>query len=108
MPRHPFAGETRRHLIALPPERHEALPFIVDLLSRRLIAPWPRKRPQPGDEERLDELLAMLDLAELPADVCWAWIDRDPIPVTGTGPNWLANWARGRAIYKLQQARRAA
>ena len=31
---------------------------MIDIRSMRFIAPWSRKRPLPGDEERLDALLA--------------------------------------------------
>jgi len=38
----------------------------------------PRKRPAPGDEERLDALLERLDLEALPAALCWCW---PPLPL---------------------------
>jgi hypothetical protein len=56
----------------------------------------------PGDEERLDAVLARLDLDALPASVCWCWPDRPPEPVRGTPPGWLAAWARDRATYMAE------
>jgi hypothetical protein len=53
MPRHAFAGDVRRHLLPLPPERRQQQPFVLDARRRRIIAPWPRKRPLPGGEERV-------------------------------------------------------
>jgi hypothetical protein len=48
-----------RRRLPLPPEQREKQPpFVIDIRSMRFIAPWSRKRPLPGDEERLDALLA--------------------------------------------------
>jgi hypothetical protein len=47
-------------------------------------------------------MLVRLDLAALPATVCWTWADRPPQPVRGTGPGWLLHWSRGKAIYTLR------
>jgi hypothetical protein len=80
----------------------ERQPFVFDARTMRLIAPWPRKRPQPGDEARLDALLDRLDLEALPAAVCWCWPDRDPEPVGDVGPGWLARWAFDRAVYRIE------
>jgi hypothetical protein len=42
-----------------------------------------------------------LDLDTLPASLCWAWPDRDPVPVGNVGAGWLAAWERDRAVYRL-------
>lgn len=90
-----------RHLLPLPPEMRARQPFVIDARMMRIIAPWPAKRPQPGDEERMDAMLRRLQLRALPAAVCWCWPDRPPEPVRGSGQGWLAAWARDRAVYKL-------
>jgi hypothetical protein len=97
MPRHPFARDGRRHLCPMPSEVRAQQPFVVDLRSGRIIAPWPRKQPLPGDEARMDALLEQLDPEAFPAAVCWCWPDRDPVPIRGTPPGWLRSWARDRA-----------
>jgi hypothetical protein len=75
----------RRYRLPLPPERRAEQPFAINARARRVIAPW--REPQPGDEARLDAMLAGLDLAALPATVCWTWADRPPEPVQGAAPN---------------------
>ena len=90
-----------RHLLPLPPEMRARQPFVIDARTMRIIAPWPAKRPLPGDEARMDEMLQCLELGALPAAVCWCWPDRPPEPVRGSGEGWLAAWGRDRAVYKL-------
>jgi hypothetical protein len=81
-------------------------PFVVDAISGRLIAPWPRRRPADGDDWRLWETIQRLDLDALPAALCWCWPDRDPEPVAAR-PDWLRHYERDRAVYRLP-GRRAA
>jgi hypothetical protein len=85
----------------LPLERRLELPFVIDVEAMRLIAPWSAGRPHPGDVELLDAMHARLDLAALPASLCWAWVDKPPQPLHRTEPGWLANWSRGKAVYRL-------
>jgi hypothetical protein len=65
----------QRWRLPVPPEMRERQPFLADVGSGRLIAPWPRNKPAPGDLERLDAMLAMIDrmdIAELsPSLVFW-------------------------------------
>ena len=83
MPRHTVVADRRRHLLPLPPGRHEQLPFVIDAVSGRIIAPWPPKRGSLADERRLDATLAKLESGPLPASVCWCWPHRPPEPVHG-------------------------
>jgi hypothetical protein len=101
MPRHNHLADQRRWALPVPPEMRERQGLVIDVRVMRIICPWPPKRPLPSDEERLDALLAQFDPAALPASVCWCWVDRDPVPVRGTPPGWLASWARDRAVYRL-------
>jgi hypothetical protein len=96
-------GEKSRHRIPLPLERRQLQPFVLDSRAGRVIAPWPRKRAQPGDEERLDATLARIDGEMLPALVCWCWPDRDPEPVRDMAPDWLRHWSRDRAVYVVER-----
>jgi hypothetical protein len=73
--------------------------FVLDARSMLLIVPWRRKRPQPGDEARMDAMLAELEVDALPEPACWCWPDRPPEPVRDTPPGWLERWSRDRAVY---------
>ena len=79
----------------------ERQPFLVDILSSTITAPWPRKRPAEGDEGRMWQTIQRLDTDALPALLCWAWADRDPEPVGDVRPGWLQAYARDHAVYRL-------
>jgi hypothetical protein len=68
-----IASDLRLHRLPLPPEQREQQPFVLDAATMQVIAPWPVQRPQPGDEARLDAMLARLDFSDLPAPVCRTW-----------------------------------
>ena len=71
-------------------------PFVIDLRIGRVIAPWPRKRPQPGDEARMGQRSYQLDPAALPASVVpWCW----PEPTAGADLRLpVGSLRRGRGI----------
>jgi hypothetical protein len=89
----------------MPQEQRLQQPFVVDALSGKVIAPWPKRGAQAGDAERLEVLRATIDPAALPAPVCWCWPDRKPEPVQAVAPDWLARWARDHAVYALAGSR---
>jgi hypothetical protein len=47
----------------------------------------------------MDAMLERIDVAALPASVCWVWPDRDPEPALD--PDWLRRWAFGHAVYAV-------
>jgi len=87
-----------RHLLPLPPERRAQQPFVLDARTGQIIAPWPRKRPQPGDEARMDAMVEQLPRM-LPGPVCWCWPDREPEPVVAEDMRlWLRRWSSDKAV----------
>jgi hypothetical protein len=90
-----------RHKLPMPFEMRERQPFLVDAYAGHIIAPWPRRRPAPGDEWRMWQAIERLDIDALPALLCWAWPDRDPEPVVHVGPGWLQAYVRDHAVYGL-------
>jgi hypothetical protein len=79
----------------------ERQPFLTDVLAQRVVAPWPRRRPAPGDDARLWDTIQRIDIDALPSLLCWAWPDRDPEPVAQVGAGWLRAYERDRAVYRL-------
>jgi hypothetical protein len=92
-----------RHLLPLPRERHATLPFVADVATRTLCAPWPRGRELPGDAERLMQVMKCLAEAKLPGQVCWCWPDRAS-ELIDARPGWLAAWCRDKACYRIDPA----
>jgi hypothetical protein len=90
-----------RHRLPVPFEMRERQPFLVDVMRMEIIAPWPRRRPAPGDEWRMWQTIQSIDVDALPALLCWCWPDRDPEPVSGVGPGWLMAYARDHSVYRL-------
>jgi hypothetical protein len=93
-----------RHKLPVPLEMRDRQPFVVDVMRMEIIAPWPRRRPAPGDEWRLWETIQRLDVDALPALLCWAWPDRDPVPVAQAGAGWLAAYERDHSVYRLPRS----
>jgi hypothetical protein len=103
MPRYRNAtADHARHLLPLPLERRVEQPFVLDARTGQIVAPWPRKRAQPGDEARMDAMLEQLPEV-LPGPVCWCWSDgRPPVPVEAVDvAHWLRAWSRDRAVHRL-------
>jgi hypothetical protein len=95
-------GDRLRHRCPLPAEQRAKQPFLLDMRGRRLLAPWPPKRMQSGDQERLEVLMAQLiEIEELPGPLCWVWPDREPEAIIGIGDGWLAAQRRDRACYRV-------
>lgn len=97
-------GDRQRHRCPLPPEQRAQQPFVYDPRSGSVIAPWPKRRALPAeDQARLDrvaERIASLD-PMLHATV-WLWPDdREPVPVENDSPSWLGHWGRDRACYSV-------
>jgi hypothetical protein len=93
----------QRHRLPLPREMRERQPFVIDVATHTLCAPWPRNRMLPGDDLRLMQVMKCLASAKLPGAVCWCWPDRAPEPID-VRPGWLASWCRDRCCYRLDPA----